>query len=250
MVSKPSLVDPVLLACTRVLTFSQGRSLSGASGFFFEREGRLYLVTSTHVLFDASSGHLPDHVHIELHPDARDFTQLVTFSVPLYEDGRQAWRQARDSAGDVDVAVIPLDRRAMPQGCALRAFTPENLPTFAVPVPVPVGSALIVVGFPLGFHDTLHHLPVARQAAVASSYGMRFQGQGFFLTDARTHRGSSGAPVILAPAQAGPDAAPAPWRLLGIHSSRMDMNNRDLMQDESLGLNCAWYADILMELTR
>ena len=29
----------------------------------------------------------------------------------------------------------------------------------------------------------------------------------------------------------------------------MDMKTRDLDQDESLGLNCAWYADILMTLT-
>jgi hypothetical protein len=29
----------------------------------------------------------------------------------------------------------------------------------------------------------------------------------------------------------------------------MDMKTRDLEQDESLGLNCAWYADIVMTLT-
>jgi hypothetical protein len=40
-----------------------------------------------------------------------------------------------------------------------------------------------------------------------------------------------------------------PWKLLGVHSARMDMKTRDLEQDESLGLNCAWYADILMTLT-
>jgi hypothetical protein len=27
------------------------------------------------------------------------------------------------------------------------------------------------------------------------------------------------------------------------------MAGRDLVQDESLGLNCAWYADILMTLS-
>jgi hypothetical protein len=29
----------------------------------------------------------------------------------------------------------------------------------------------------------------------------------------------------------------------------MDVGSRDLKLDESLGLNCAWYADILMTLT-
>jgi hypothetical protein len=40
-----------------------------------------------------------------------------------------------------------------------------------------------------------------------------------------------------------------PWRLLGIHSSRVDLGSRDLLLDEALGLNCTWYADILMTLT-
>jgi hypothetical protein len=29
----------------------------------------------------------------------------------------------------------------------------------------------------------------------------------------------------------------------------MDMKNRDRVADESLGLNCAWYADMLLTLS-
>jgi hypothetical protein len=29
----------------------------------------------------------------------------------------------------------------------------------------------------------------------------------------------------------------------------MDMSDRDSQLDESLGLNCAWYADVLLTLT-
>ncbi len=87
-----------------------------------------------------------------------------------------------------------------------------------------------------------------RHAVAASPYGIRFQGQGFFLTDARTHRGTSGAPVVMRDPAAAPGAA-LPWKLLGVHAARMDISNRDLVLDESLGLNCAWYADILLTLT-
>jgi hypothetical protein len=38
--------------------------------------------------------------------------------------------------------------------------------------------------------------------------------------------------------------------LLGVHSARLDLGNRDLVLDEALGLNCAWYADILTTLTK
>jgi hypothetical protein len=126
------------------------------------------------------------------------------------------------------------------------AFTPEHLhqPQTAVEV----GTSLLVVGFPLGFHDTLHHMAVVRHAVVASSFGLRFQGQGYFLTDARTHRGSSGAPVVMRVADASEDSG-LPWVLLGVHSARLDLGSRDSEQDEVLGLNCTWYADILLTLT-
>ena len=109
-----------------------------------------------------------------------------------------------------------------------------------------IGASLLIVGFPLGFHDALHHLPVVRHAVIASCFGLRFQGMGYFLTDARTHRGTSGAPVVMR--TAGEEAS-FPWKLLGVHSASMDMGGRDLLLDESLGLNCAWYADILLTLT-
>jgi hypothetical protein len=41
-----------------------------------------------------------------------------------------------------------------------------------------------------------------------------------------------------------------PWMLLGVHSARLDVGSRDIDVDEALGLNCAWYADILMTLTK
>jgi hypothetical protein len=40
-----------------------------------------------------------------------------------------------------------------------------------------------------------------------------------------------------------------PWMLLGIHSSRLDVGTRDASIDEELGLNCAWFADVLLALT-
>ena len=69
------------------------------------------------------------------------------------------------------------------------------------------------------------------------------------LTDGRTHRGTSGAAVVMRDTSPEAQNAALPWKLLGVHSARMDMGNRDLVLDESLGLNCAWYADILLTLT-
>lgn len=238
--------DEAVFGVTRVLTFAGAQGLTSASGFYFERDGRLFLVTSRHVLFDGPSGHTPDRIEIDVHTDRRDLTRLATLSILLYREGVATWRQARDSGGEVDVAALELDRGKVPAGCSIRAFGKQHLaPGFDQ---FDVGARLAIPGFPLGFFDTLHHLPVVRQASIASSYGVRFQGLGFFLTDARMHRGSSGSPV-LAPVVARTGTDQPRWCLLGVHSSRMDMASRDAAQDESLGLNCAWYADVLMSLT-
>jgi S1-C subfamily serine protease len=240
-------VDPLFLAAPRVSTFHGTQPLTNASGFFFARDERLYLVTSRHVVIDEDTQHFPDRLEIELHMDGANLTRSTGFSIPLYDNGAAVWRQGLDSGGEIDVAVVEIDRSALPESAVFHAFSPAHLQTeFNQVVP---GQSLLVVGFPLGFHDGLHHLPVLRQAAVASPYGIRFQGQGYFLTDARTHRGTSGAAVVMRDATPDDDTAGLPWKLLGVHSSRMDMGDRDLVLDESLGLNCAWYADILLTLT-
>jgi hypothetical protein len=230
--------DDILLTVARIETFAGSAPLTAATGFFFEREGRLYLVSCRHVFIDEPTDHRPDRIEIELHTDGSNLTQATRLSVLLYQRGLANWRQASDAGGEIDVAVLPLDREALPN-CLLQSWTPAHLETN--PASVQVGAPLAIVGFPLGFHDTLHHLPVVRQGLVASSFGLRFQGQGYFLTDARTHRGTSGAPVLRNERGA--------WKLLGIHAARLDMNTRNADEDESLGLNSAWYADVLLALT-
>jgi S1-C subfamily serine protease len=241
------MIEPLLLTATRVLTFAQQARLTSATGFFFERDRRLYLVTSRHVLIDEASGHRPDRIEIELHTDPDNLAQSTGFSIPLYRDGRSVWRDGLDGGGTIDVAVLAIDRDALPERTVYRAFTPDHLP--APDERVEIGATLLVVGFPLGFHDTLHHMPVARQAVVASSFGLRFQGHGYFLSDARTHRGTSGAPVVARVPGGEQALGDLPWMLLGIHSARLDIGTRDLQLDEALGLNCTWYADILLTLT-
>ena len=238
------MIEPLLLTTARVSTFDGKRPLTGASGFFFEREGRLFLVTSRHVVIDEPSKHFPDRIEIELHNDAKNLTNSIGLSMLLYRDGKSVWHQGKDTGGEIDVAVIELDRAALPKSVVMRCFTPTHLQRSLQEVEV--GTSLLIVGFPLGFHDALHHLPVVRQAVIASSFGLRFQGLGYFLTDARTHRGTSGAPVVM---RSPYTDAQLPWKLLGVHSASMDMGGRDLKIDESLGLNCAWYADILLTLT-
>ncbi len=238
------MVESLLLAVTRVTTLNEvGEIMTNATGFFYEQGGLLYLVTNRHVVLSEETGHRPHSLSIELHVDPNNVAATSGFSIPLYDDDEPVWHQTRDTAGLIDVVAIKLDHDALPETLVYEAFTPAHL---VQPYDrIEVGTSLLIVGFPLGFHDSLHHLPVARQAVVASAFGLRFQGNGYFLTDARLHRGTSGAPVVAAVSPALKRVGNLSWMLLGIHSARLDVGEPDLAQDERLGLNCAWYADVL-----
>lgn len=234
------------MTATRIDTYYQDRLLSNATGIFFENNKRLFVVSSRHTFIDEPSQHTPDEIRIQLHTDADNLAEWTAFSIPLYKDRLSQWRDATDSAGTVDVAAIEVDHDALPKTAVYRPYTLKHLLTSDEEVEI--GSTLLVIGYPLGFQDLLHQLPVVRQAGLASSFGLRFQGKGYFLTDARTHRGISGGAVVMRAPEKSRKFGNLPWRLLGIHSARMDMT-RDVEVDEALGLNCAWYADILTTLT-
>lgn len=239
------MIEALFLSTVRISTFVGQRGLSNATGFFYEANGTLQLITSRHVVLDEASDHRPDRIEIDLHTDRNDLGRFTGFSIPLYKNARNVWREARDADGLVDVAAIDIDQGALPATAQIAFFQPGHLP--APDAHVEIGQNLLAIGYPLGFQDTLHHLPLARHASLASPYGLRFGGRGYFLIDARTHRGLSGAPVVMRD-RGAPSDTNLPWRLLGIHSSRLEAFSRDPERDEVLGLNAVWYSDVLRTL--
>ena len=236
------MIEPILMTTVRISTFNGNLGLTNATGFFFEHDNRLKLITSRHVVLDEETDHRPDRLEIELHVSRKDLGQSMGFSIPLYQNRHDIWREAKDANGLVDLVAIDIDKAALPSTVVYKAFSFDHLAP--ADVRVDLGSTLLVIGYPLGFEDSLHPLPVARQAGLASSFGLRFKGMGYFLVDARTHRGISGAPVVMRKPDAKP-GNPFPWQLLGVHSARLEAFSRDPEHDEILGLNAVWYADAL-----
>lgn len=148
------MLESILLTTVGVYTFHHQRQLTNASGFFFARDERLFLVTSRHVVVDEASQHYPDRIEIELHTDPRNIAKVTGFSIPLYRHGKSVWRQGLDRAGAIDVAVIELDLTVLPKTMVYEAFTPQHL--LDPDDLVPIGSSLLVVGFPLGTSGCRH----------------------------------------------------------------------------------------------
>jgi len=56
---------------------------------------------------------------------------------------------------------------------------------------------IFILGYPLGWYDCVHNLPITRIGHLSSPFGVPFQGKPFMLGDVETHPGMSGSPVFL-----------------------------------------------------
>lgn len=245
-----AVIDSMFLRVAKILTFAGGQALTNATGFFYLQDRFLYLVTSRHVVIDEKNRHYPDRVNVSLHRSVACLVDRSELSIPLYADGIPQWYQHCDQQTGIiaDVAAVAINDSGVLAAHAVTTFSRDDV---VMPESVlPLGQDVLILGFPLGFHDTLNNLPIVRSATMASSFSHPFKGEPYFLTDARLHRGMSGSPVIAKlPAGNNDERAGEPvWRLLGIHSSALEVSDRDPRHDERLALNTSFYASLLPEL--
>ena len=88
------MIESLLVAVTRVSTMFGEQPLTNATGFFFERAGRLFLITCRHVVLDEATEHRPDRLEIVFHVDPKNLTAVKQMSLPLYRDRQPLWRHA------------------------------------------------------------------------------------------------------------------------------------------------------------
>lgn len=243
-------VDPMFIRVARIETRQEGQTLTNASGFFFLHNKYLYLITNRHVVLNEPTDHRPDGLRLTLHTDRENLSACNHVEVPLYLDSEPTWKEHPTRGTEVDLVAVPINDPLVLSEHAVEAFVEDEI--LPASDPLPLGQDVLLVGFPLGFHDTVHHLPIVRSATIASSYPHPFKGEPYFLTDARMHRGTSGSPVIALLKRQKPGSQGQVWEqswfLLGVHSASLDVSDRDPQLDERLGLNTAWYAALIPEI--
>ncbi|OIQ83690.1 hypothetical protein GALL_345120 [mine drainage metagenome] len=74
------MIAPLLLTTARVSAFDNSRPLTGVSGFFFERDQRLFLATSRHVVIERDRAALPASAALQCFASAHLQRSLRTTS--------------------------------------------------------------------------------------------------------------------------------------------------------------------------
>jgi len=243
-----------LLFIVALITMVQGsQNVGSATGFFYVKNDVLYFITNRHVVIDETKGLKPDDLRIRLHTDVGDLTKNADRTIALYRGGKPRWHVHRNYPKvPIDVAVIELDQKEVTTGTLLKALGRSNfLPEKFMINP---GEDIMVIGYPRGLSDSMHNLPLVRNALVSSAYGVNFDGAPTFLVDANLHPGMSGSPVLTKPKNIWPDKdgntnmmTGSPTYFLGVFSATLSVRT-STTQEEALGLGAVWYAELIEQI--
>lgn len=267
--NKPPQPVTGLYLSTTPIKFKNGEH---ATGFFYKFEGATYLVTSKHALnFQTANGDRPASVRITTRPNPKDVTQTESHDLRLIDgDGSPYWHSHPED-DTVDIAVLPLSPPVVSSSIQVGSFDQDkddsnsgnlafgpnsrskDMASERSDRVIVSATNSVILGYPIRVFRS--KFPIARDALIATPYGKKFNEKPMFATDARTHPGLSGSPVVyIERSQDSMHGAHSTtvrsalhvmdlmyWELIGVHSERADAT-------AEIDLSGAWYASIIPDI--
>ena len=211
-----------------------------------------YVVTNRHVLFGLPEDEKkPNSITINVRKLDAKTAEYKWHSINLDENEIDSNVFVHDNP-DVDVAVIDLANRRLEDLGSSRPVSALNAIDNHPMLTAECTDDVVIVGFPLGYYDERNHYPIVKRGIIASAWGSNFDGEPFFLIDAKLFPGSSGSIVLSKPidhvVKDGKTYAAADgkqYALLGIYSGEPDLGTEN--DPEYVDVGIVWYANLIDE---
>jgi hypothetical protein len=201
------LASPWNHAVCLLETYANKRALGTGSGFFWNRNGRAYLLTNWHILAGRntesrqplhSSGALPDEVHFTAYRKGASVNEtlmtvhVIDVRVDLYKGSDSTWfRHPREGVDVAGIDVTGAIRDANLDVLFVNELESNVAPTFTV------SQDAFVVGYPFGrLVDKEIPVPVWKRGTIATDPTFNPSGREIVLVDTGTRSGMSGSVVI------------------------------------------------------
>jgi len=228
-----------------------GSQVIGSGTGFFYQDRLLTYITNRHVIIDEDSDYYPDKLLLKIHT-GNNINELPVNEfekIPLYNvDGTKRWYEHPTLGSSADVVCIIIPPTSIINKCSLvRYITPKN----GYPSNVQTSSAdqVSIIGYPKGYYDEFHNLPIVKTGHIASPFGYYHNEKSYFLVDATVEEGMSGSPVFTQRILSFRDTdgksmlSTKPDRyFLGIFSASIVKN------EQELSLHLVWYASIIHQI--
>lgn len=186
-----------LLRTTTLILFRErdSQDVGYGTGFFVkEEDGRLFLVTNKHCVYDEDTKQPVQELSIVLSADDGSTLQIDIDRI----NERFFWLNDGTDLAIADVGdVIDRVREEKKCGCDYAALFREAMISPSGIEKMAAIEDVIMIGYPTGLRDTANNKPIVRRGITATDYALDYQGKPWFLADIDMHEGSSGSPVFL-----------------------------------------------------
>jgi hypothetical protein len=187
---------------TPVLLMNGTRAVSQGTGFFFAsttldgKPDTVFLVTNYHVV----TGRPPltpgpragDRIRFILHENPAELTRVRQIELPLYDQRGDPLWVASEAVPKADVVLVPVPPEVY-RDIRLLVFSEAHTRS---DIRIRPSSGATLLGYPYGFYDESHFLPVWKTGHVASEPSVDFNDLPTFLVDVSAFPGMSGSPVL------------------------------------------------------
>lgn len=204
--NSPSLATHYL----RMIPFGSENVMSTGTGFLYEFEDEIFLITNGHNITRANpqqtdritpSAAFPVQINTKARVSQKDNPSvLVTtelFVIDLYEDNdykEPLWFVHPEHSYLVDVVAIPLEKKInVPEGLKLFPINNYNFDSDFYPM---VADDVFILGYPFNLTGD-KELPIWKRGTIASEPFLDIENLPKMLVDTATRPGMSGSPVIM-----------------------------------------------------
>ena len=226
------------------------------TGFFYNFLDQTYIITNRHVMLPVN-GEPADEIHFFIR-DSSDLESVNWKTISVESGIGEDWFEPPLNEWldyNIDVAAIPINQKLTNFSELINNKSP-NVETGSTAFDpemimhgddiVSGGDVVLVIGYPDGLLDSDTYFPLLRNARISTPFGVAFQRQPKFITDAMMYPGMSGSPIVAGPrtlknpATGGLRTSSRGFALLGIHSDNYQRPHGETV--ERLNLNAGWYA--------
>jgi hypothetical protein len=268
----PADLEAPSLMTTPVILMNGARPVSQGTGFFFAStapDGKVetvFLATNYHVVTGrapmTSGPRAGDRIRFILHESDTELTRVRQIELPLYDTNNNPVWVMSDAVPAADVVLVPVPLEAY-RDIRLWVFSEAHT---RGDIKIRPTSGATLLGYPYGFYDESHFLPVWKTGHVASEPAVDFNDLPTFLVDVSAFPGMSGSPVLavangIYEAEDGSMRSGRVLKLLGIFSAMPVVRERKpaepgTMSTETqtteinLQLGYVWKAALIADLAK
>ncbi len=272
-------IDDAVHGLSTIIIATASSNVVQGTGFFYQEFGqkdltkdaqwvpieKVWLVTNRHVVLPRINGHenIPETITFNLRKINGDKIEWDPVTIKSNELLARAKFHINARIDICIIEILDLLTKKISSGAQYLQWygvSKENLPGSNKIYPE-VASDAVVIGYPRGFYDQVNLYPIVKSGIIASRWGASFNGNPYFLIDAKLFPGSSGSVVISKPSSIAYEGGQIfynkekQFAFLGVFSGEpyqehqpIELDDLTIIRKSGYNVGVVWYSYLIEEI--